>query len=1454
MTYSEPPQADPLNPGSVLIPTQFDTRGTTIVDPQTGALLKRVSTLEDGGYAYYTGPFLGWGGFGRVCSPNLIGPGPGYLCTMPNSGGGPGILYYIIPHNGEIRYLGLTSGMPYPSLDPVENKIYAVTTSGTVTTVTRATYAGSYSEVPTNTNASFTWETFYQGSPSDLVRAFDPTLPAAFGCSFGVGGQYMLLVCLRGYQDSYGWIAVMDMGNRMPIATCGGGPSCPRVIAAANVTENPQTRWCGLHNIQLLPGAVVSITPHGMLGPATDSGQGPYISTLAAGISGSQTSISVSGEPTGGVPDPYLPAAQVGDWFYFTDDNENVQITQKLSSTAWVVSRTASGAHLAGAKLAASCNVGGFAGYGMAYWRFLLDPHGRDATNTNYIADRYWPMGGHDDWGENVRLTEGYEAVVGPLASMLNTPISLHIDSSPSFAGVSGWAYGNSTQKHPSYHQSAAPPRDQNWFLDFPGFSGGNLYSDTPGAMPISNQLYQYRFASWAPSTAPGVALVRKALPTLAVSGTNPLIDISGPGSVIGDTAQYSYKYCVAYLSNECRPGSKPGDIFANVPGLTSFNCNSGSWGSSADLCIAISPTFAQGIAQMGLQANSVGEEIGSTTYGAGYSRLLSSGLIGLRMHDGYPLAKSLPDGSFALLSHLQQSAGTLWEQVWMLKLPPYQQNDSLDRSGFLPLEVSLVPPSDPRIVSAVVEFGYAEYGAPDAHFCTSRREACVAVATVLYQADPFKYEVSDQYSPAQCPSGCSIIVPALPMHVVYYQPKYLDANGTVVNLGPRGVATELSSTTEGFAVPGAILNIAESHSGSFTQGQTGATYTVVVSNALGAGATSGTVTVSAMLPSSLTLVSMAGTGWTCPNGGTTCTRIDVLAAGASYPAITVMVNVGASAASPQVNCVSVAGGGSGTASACDPTTIRSANAPTLSTIAPAADVQGASVQITLTGTNFVTGATVMSNNNGIAVSAVTVVNATHISATFTIAANATPGAANVIVTAGGWTTASVVFTVNPVVPTLSKVTPATGGPGTSVTITGFNFGATQGTSAVTFSGTLATPTSWSATSITVPVPWGASTGDVVVTAGSTSSIGMRFTVAALSGITLVQPVKICPNTNTCSFPATPGVGNQVVVLIAVDGFPTSIFASDNQGNSYAAFPVTTGTYRSTLKGFITGAVAASGTFTVISTDNGTSRTIVIYEYFGLSTTFDGSAYKSNSTKSGDTGTCGTLTTINPNDLLLSAVISSVTSAPTTAFSSPFILDAAVNNSSAAILSGHYLSSARSSGLLTSFTWGPSYNVGNWGCLQVGIKAYQQSPTPSMTSLSPASGVVGTSVTITGIDFGTVQSTSTVTFNGTPATPTSWSATSITVPVPLAATTGNVVVTVGGVPSNELLFSMTPSSGAIACDINGDGSINVSDVQLVINEVQGISPAVHDLNHDGALTVADVQIVINAVLGRGCPV
>ncbi len=115
-------------------------------------------------------------------------------------------------------------------------------------------------------------------------------------------------------------------------------------------------------------------------------------------------------------------------------------------------------------------------------------------------------------------------------------------------------------------------------------------------------------------------------------------------------------------------------------------------------------------------------------------------------------------------------------------------------------------------------------------------------------------------------------------------------------------------------------LTISKAHTGNFNLGQQGA-YTVTVSNTAGAGSASGTVTVTENVPTGMTLVSMAGSGWNCP-GGNTCTRVDGLNGGASYPPIAVTVNVAANAISPQVNSVSVSGGGSAGAAAADSTII----------------------------------------------------------------------------------------------------------------------------------------------------------------------------------------------------------------------------------------------------------------------------------------------------------------------------------------------------------------------------------------------------------------------------------------------------------------------------------------------------------------------------------------------------
>jgi hypothetical protein len=45
----------------------------------------------------------------------------------------------------------------------------------------------------------------------------------------------------------------------------------------------------------------------------------------------------------------------------------------------------------------------------------------------------------------------------------------------------------------------------------------------------------------------------------------------------------------------------------------------------------------------------------------------------------------------------------------------------------------------------------------------------------------------------------------------------------------------------------------------------------------------------------------------------------------------------------------------------------------------------------------------------------------------------------------------------------------------------------------------------------------------------------------------------------------------------------------------------------------------------------------------------------------------------------------------------------------------------------------------------------------------------------------------------------------------------------------------------------------VSDIQKVINEALGVALAVHDLNGDGVINVVDVQKVITAALTLSCP-
>ena len=245
--------------------------------------------------------------------------------------------------------------------------------------------------------------------------------------------------------------------------------------------------------------------------------------------------------------------------------------------------------------------------------------------------------------------------------------------------------------------------------------------------------------------------------------------------------------------------------------------------------------------------------------------------------------------------------------------------------------------------------------------------------------------------------------------------------------------------------------------------------------------------------------------------------------------------------------------------------------------------------------------------------------------------------------------------------PAITSINPTSGAIGSSVTITGTNLGASQGTSTVTFNGIAATPTSWTATSIVVPVPAGATTGNVAVTVGGVASNGVSFTV-------------------TSPGPSITGLN------------PTSGLTGSSVTITGANFGATQGT--STVK-------------------------------------FNG-------------------TTATPTSWTATSIVAPVPAGATT---------------------GNVL-----------------VTVG--GVISNGVNFTVTVPAPSITSLNPNAGFLGTVVTIAGASFGATQGTSTVKFNGTAATPTSWSATSIVVKAPPGATTGSVVVTVGGVASNGLIFTV----------------------------------------------------------------
>jgi hypothetical protein len=407
--------------------------------------------------------------------------------------------------------------------------------------------------------------------------------------------------------------------------------------------------------------------------------------------------------------------------------------------------------------------------------------------------------------------------------------------------------------------------------------------------------------------------------------------------------------------------------------------------------------------------------------------------------------------------------------------------------------------------------------------------------------------------------------------------------------------------------------------------------------------------------------------------------------------------------------------------------TITATPVPTITSLSPGSGP--ISTSVTITGTNF-TGATAVAFNGTAATFVVN--NATTITAT--VPAAATTG--TVTVTGpGGTATSPGNFTVTPAI---SSLNPTSGPVGTSVTITGTTF---TGATAVSFNGTAAAFTVVNSTSITTSVPAGATTGNVTVTTPSGTSNGVAFTVTVVT-----------PTPTITSF--TPGSG-PVGTSVTITGTNFTGATSVAFNGTAAAFTVNSATSISTT----VPAGASTGTITV-TTPGGTATSATSF------TVVPAPTITSFTPASGPVGTVVTITGTN------------LTGATSVAFNGTAATTFTVNSAT-------QITATVAAGTTTG-----TISVTTPGGTATSATSFTVLLPPTITSFTPTSGPVGTSVAITGTNF---TGATAVSFNGTAAGSfTVNSATSISATVAAGTTTGAITVTTpGGTGTSATSFTVT---------------------------------------------------------------
>ncbi|HYM81864.1 MAG TPA: IPT/TIG domain-containing protein, partial [Candidatus Limnocylindria bacterium] len=502
---------------------------------------------------------------------------------------------------------------------------------------------------------------------------------------------------------------------------------------------------------------------------------------------------------------------------------------------------------------------------------------------------------------------------------------------------------------------------------------------------------------------------------------------------------------------------------------------------------------------------------------------------------------------------------------------------------------------------------------------------------------------------------------------------------------------------------------------------------------------------------------------------------------------------------------------------------------PTVTSFTPPGGIAG--TEVTVRGTNFGTASAVKFNGTA---ATFTVDSDTLLRANVPVGASSGPIS---VVNPGGTGTSTANFAVV-TVPAITSFTPTSGPVGVEVTVRGFNFTAS---SAVRFNGSLATFTVDNDTLLRANVPVGASSGPISITnPAGTANSASSFTV-------------ILPPTVTTFVPTSAPVGIQIAVhgtrfttasSVKFNG-TTATFTIDSDTLLHATVPVgatsgqisvtnPAGTANSpasfvvivppTISGF-TPANGPVGAVIEVQGSSFSTATAVRFNGVAASFTIDSDAILHATVPLA--ATSGTISVQNPAGTATSSGTFTVIPLPAittfTPTSGPVGIEVTVRG-----INFSTTSAVRFNGTVSTFTvdsdtllranvpagatTGP-ISVTNMAGTAASAASFTVIPSPAVTSFTPASGPVGTEVTVRGTSFTT---TSAVRFNGTLATFTVDSDTLLRANVPAGATTGPISVqNPAGTGTSASSFNVilppiitffSPTSGGVGVEVAVHGS------------------------------------------------